>query len=218
MQRDHGMIISRRTTGRTTARQAIVALFDPSPRFEELAQPLALDVVAALGAVNGFSLALLCVDQHAARAIGPALPAGVDLRLAAPGGEQPATISFVRESVDHGFERVIVVSADVLGLTPRLISTAASVLESESPVLGLTGERTPYLVGVNETAIRAEDDASLSSLAAISARTSGLALRGRLDRLRRLGEVESVAELREIAEAQRRALPRTYERVLTMPS
>lgn len=204
------MIVARRSSARTSVRQVVVALYKPVSAFAALSRPLALDVVAALGAVNGFTVALVCTDAAAAREIGEELPAGVDLRLHPSGNDESAALFFARDYVRNGFERVIFVAADTLGITARLLSTTSSLLDVESPVIGKTRGGTPYLVGVNDTAMTANQPETLAALTAISAGPAPVSLRGRpLDRLTRLGELTDWAEVREAVDERRDLLPRT---------
>jgi hypothetical protein len=210
------MIVSRRGAARTTVRQAIIAHYEPSARFPELACPVALDVAASLGAVNGFSLAFVCTDQPAAKEIAPLLPVGVDLRLHTPVIDQPTAIFFAREYAEHRFERMVFVAADTLGLTARIISTASSVLADASPVLGLTATKLPYLVGVNDAALGAGDPDTLTALAEISNLGSPTSQRGRLDRLSRLFDFNDRSELETFVRESPKVLPRMHQRLLEL--
>ena len=211
------MIVARKGSARTSVRQAIIALYECNTEREELSRALALDVVATLGAVNGFSLAVACGDPIAGKQLGTELPAGVDLRLLAPGIEEPFAFYLAREYAAKGFERIIVVAADTVGLSARILSTTASVLATDSPVLGLTPSNRPYLVGVNDRALARGDEMSIAALSAFTAGDDLASLPGRrLERLSRLGELADDAEIEEIVEGQRKQLPRTATKLLEL--
>lgn len=204
------MIVARRSSGRTSVRQAIIALFERIPRREELSRALALDVVASLGAVNGFSIAVACADPDAAKEIGADLPAGVDLRVRVAGVEEPFALFLAGQYISKGFERIIFVAADTVGLSPRQLSTAASVLANESPVLGMTESGRPYLVGVNDRSLTRGDEISRIALSAMTAGEGLASLPGRrMERMPRLSELVESAEINDLVEAYRKILPRT---------
>ena len=86
------MVTPRLRTSRTVPRQAIVALFQPSPRWPEVSTALALDVLAVMGSANGFNLALGCTTATDADAIAPKMPAGVELHVALADAVMPAAV------------------------------------------------------------------------------------------------------------------------------
>jgi hypothetical protein len=211
------LIVARKGSARTSVRQAIIALYESDRSREELTRALALDVVATLGAVNGFSLAVACGDPIAAKQLGVELPAGVDLRVQAPGIEQPFALFLASEYAAKGFERIIVAAADTIGLTARILSTTASVLATDSTVLGLTRSDRPYLVGVNQRALARSDDRSVTALSALSSGDDLASVPGRrLEPLSRLSELTNDAEIKDVVEGHSKLLPRTTTKLLEL--
>jgi hypothetical protein len=207
------MIDARRRTFRTSTRQAIVAIYDPRSSWAALSRPLLLDVAAVLTALNGFSVAVGCTNTNVAREIGPALPAGVDLRLRSTGTLDAPAIDFARQFVNHGFERIIVVAADTIGLSTRLLSTAASVLANEPLVVGPSVAGGLYLAGAGAKAIEAGDPSILAAFGAIAGDESTAIGGVRLERQPRLGTVVDESELREIVKQYAPLVPRTAARM-----
>lgn len=203
------MIVARTNANRTAPRQAIVALFGPSPRWPALALPLALDVVAAMCAANGFSVAL-AGSLAATKEIAPELPAGVDLRAHLPGSSEPPAVFFAREYAERGFERIILLAADTLGVSTRLISTTSSILGFDRLAVGQTPGERLYLSGVTGAAVIAGDDDVMAALGAFdSGPAPALPNVRRLERLPRLGEFVDRAELVQAIARFAPLLPRT---------
>ena len=202
------MDITRTRGFRTAPRQAIVAIYQPDARWPALSRELAFDVVAAMGAANGFSLALGCLSPDVAGEIGPALPAGIDLRLQPAGTNEPAGLWFARQYAARDFERVIVIAADTIGVTTRLLSTASSILASEPIVLGLTPDSRLFAVGVQGRAALAPDVDSAPFAALTAGEPFDAGRARRLEPLVRLRDLADPDRARAAIERVGNAVPR----------
>ena len=199
----------RAQSGRTAPRQAILAIYQTDPRWPEVSRALALDAVAAMSAANGFTLGFACLTAEDAREMAPLLPAGVDLRI--PPADSPENVPAVLAGAyaERGFERVITIGADTVGVSTRLLSTASSVLASEPAALGLTPEGMVFAVAARGDVLLGGDEHLRSAFKAL---TSGeiLPIRTRrLEPLTRLREIDDLARMAVLVAGLDRVVPRT---------
>lgn len=114
-------------------------------------QPFALlDVIGTLVGVNGASISVMCGTQERARALRPALPAGIDVLVPEPvnlvtGG---ALIWALQSQLNREFSRVVAIAGDALAVPTRVVATALGSLSEADLVLGQTFQSGIYLIGV----------------------------------------------------------------------
>ncbi len=199
---------------RVSPRQAIVVVYEDASvhtPVQAAKEPLLLDLLGTLVGVNGVSLAVVATNRTMGRRIAKSLPAGVEL-LVPPAGE-PAIGWTTSKLVAKGFERVLVVASDVIGLPVRVISTALSAIASESVIRADTPLGNPYLVGISTTQLpNATDFLQLKTLDQHEALERIAPTRG-MERFSRLSEIEDRGELRELVVANSRLLPRLFRQL-----
>lgn len=196
-------------SGRTAPRQAILTVYETNGRWPEIGRALALDIVAAMNAANGFTLGFACLTAEDAHTMAPLLPAGVDLLMPSPESGERDVAVLAGAYAERGFERVITIAADAIGVTTRLLSTASSVLGFEPSAVGLTPDGLVFAVAARGELLVPPDEsfdaayAALGSGAPIAQRTS------RLEPLTRLREIDDLARLTQFVGGLERVTPRT---------
>jgi hypothetical protein len=135
-------------TARTVPRQAIISIYQPPLRWPDVSLALAIDLLAVMVSVNGFNLAIAGVPAPDADLIVSVVPAGVDLHLTSAENEAPSAAGLMRAYAERGFERIVLIAADTIGVSTRLLATASSMLASEPIVIGVTHEANVYCVAV----------------------------------------------------------------------
>lgn len=169
-------------------------------------EPLLLDLLGMLVGVNGVSIVAVATNRTLGRRIAKTLPAGVEL-FVPPVGE-PAIGWTARNLVGKGFERILVVASDVIGLPVRVISTALSAIESESVIRADTPFGNPYLFGVSTALLSHSTDLyQLNTLDQKDVMEHVAPTRG-MGRFPRLSELTDTTEIRKLVIANARLLPR----------
>jgi hypothetical protein len=203
------MIAVRRRDERLSPRQAIVAIYRPVRGWAPaLGIALALDLLGAAVAVNGASLAASVENAQTAESLSEVLPIGVELSIDRL--ELGAEVELPRRYVARGFERIVFVAADAIGVSTRMLSTALSVLATDPLVVGRTESGGCFLVGVGGKEIGARNAVLSGLLGALAADGRLRSVSApRLENLTRLTELAGIDELRAEVEPRASLVPRT---------
>lgn len=193
---------------RISVRQAIVVFHEQSSSTlcARFAVPAALDLLGTMVAVNGVSLIVTCATKEGRRQFAKIIPAGVEL-LAPPSG-QPAIGWAARELVSRGFERVVFVASDVLGLPARVLSTAMSAVDVVGILRADTADGEPYLIGFSAMSVDGVSVCSNLSMFEDAKVMDRIRPTRGFERFPRLGELQTVDQLRTVATASPALLPR----------
>ena len=204
---------------RTSPRQAVVALFEPdaSAWRAPFVVPLALDVVGSMVAVNGATLSIGCESLEAAALIAPELQVGVDL-LVRPANVPGKLLNWLaKQHAERGFESIVFVAADIIGLSPRLLSTALSVLATEDSVIGSTPGSLIYLLGVRARILGSTSTELKSEIEVFTGCEVWPKVGRRVEWRPRLQELGSVEDFRTGANEHPKFLPRTLHLLAHKP-
>jgi hypothetical protein len=201
---------SDRLFHRVSPRQAIVAHYftDLDEWARPFALPLVLDLLESLVEIDGVSIMVACDDPQSVEQLSVSFPAGVDY-LAAPGGVANPNRWQAEQMVQRGFERFVILAADAIGLSSRLVSTAMSVLGSAESVAATTPAGCVWLAGVRADAI-SQGSAQVEALLGAMATGNQVEHGGpRLGRRMRLRDLNSAAQVFEEAQPYAPLVPRT---------
>lgn len=203
------MLEIRRRPHRTTPRQAISVLYrEPPPWATELALPLALDLLGAAVAVNGVTLFLTVEHPHIAHELAGELPFGVGALVVPFDLDDPAGL--VRPFAERDFARLLLVAADAIGITARLLTTGLSVLQHDPVVLGPAATGGAYLAGANLHATAAAGNLTLCLRAMLGDGGPLPPTVRKLERRSRLSGLADLDAVRELAADHAREIPRTW--------
>lgn len=203
---------------RITPRQALVMMEPSSVRagagslwnelspvdLTALRRAVVLDMTEALVRVGGASVSAVAEAGPPVYRLATWLPAGLDIQASPmPGESSPAIGWAVRELLARDFERVVVLTAAALPVTPRIASTALSVLEGADLAFGATPAGGIYLLGLRRAeALEAVVEALGDGVLAVRAAAERERLVSRsLERRVNLDEIETCTTLREFVAA-----------------
>jgi glycosyltransferase A (GT-A) superfamily protein (DUF2064 family) len=202
--------------GRTSARQAIAVLAEPSANViaewsavlgdeavTSLVRARLLDLIANLLQVDGATTVLVATDAEAAARLRLLAPPGVDL-LTAPAtsperGPLQTAAWAITALLDQAFERVVVIRETAAPPPARTVATALSVLGNADLVVGPAPAGGLSLVGAKDAAggdsLGSVGEATLAAVE-LAATEDGLLLR-RLERQRLLTPLNGATPLAE---------------------
>jgi hypothetical protein len=169
-----------------------------------LRRAIVLDMTEALVRVGGASVSAVAEAGPPVYRLATWLPAGVDIQASPMPGESSLSVGWaVRELLARDFERIVVLTAAALPITPRIASTALSVLEEADLAIGPTPAGGVYLIGLRRAeALEAVVEALGGGLLAVRAAAERERLVSRsLERQVNLDEIETCATLRAFVAA-----------------
>jgi hypothetical protein len=196
---------------RKTPRQAITALLEPAHAdwAEPYIVPLALDLAGAFVAVNGVTLSVAGSTFGAVSEIAKVLPFGIDLVVPPHREQEQPALWVAGQHAERGFEKILIVSADAIGVSSRMVSTALSVLTSRQTIAGFSPSGSTYLAGFQSAALADAAAGVDALLRALESEGTGERCESLFESRFRLRDLSSFAEFCDIATGYATLLPRT---------
>jgi hypothetical protein len=154
-----------------------------------------------MGAVNGASLFVAPSDVQQAVELMDHLPAGVTTLPPLASG---AACSLQEVLADRPFDVLLLVAADTIGASPRLLTTALSAVRSRELVAGCTPHGTLYLAGAAQSQSGRAVELLETITESMFAPGEGL----RMERRTRLTALDGPDDLEPLLETHRAVVPR----------